>query len=190
MSGFGVNDEPVRQILTALQSDRLFKAPPAQAPLNTWCLVGTSIEAERKSFEELYSGITAPGSPPEAEGEPGCTWIDVKAQQHAYVLGKLWDLPGGSELVDELHRAFGEAVREMESRLLVIVEEEWLVDEASADLRSCINARAAMGRGNAFFEGLWEAYEAGYFPVGWEGEYPDGSLCVYVPAFDSDAELS
>jgi hypothetical protein len=46
-------------------------------------------------------------------------------------------------------------------------------------------AKIARGKLVGFNAGLhqkmWTAYKERLFPYGWEGEYPSGRLCVYVP---------
>ena len=31
---------------------------------------------------------------------------------------------------------------------------------------------------NEFIESLFDSYKSGWFPCGWEGEYPKGKMCI------------
>ena len=82
-----------------------------------------------------------------------------------------------SEELDSLSRTTAE---------LLAPEYGGLLDDIVADLRSCMYSRAAQGTDNAFFERIFSIYRCGSWPCGWDGNYPDGRLAVYIPNVSYD----
>ncbi|UAC48872.1 hypothetical protein K6959_02825 [Bacillus aquiflavi] len=52
-------------------------------------------------------------------------------------------------------------------------------NEVVADLNNCAINRAINGRSSSFFEDLFEVYQIGAIPCGWEGDYPEGRIVAY-----------
>jgi hypothetical protein len=49
------------------------------------------------------------------------------------------------------------------------------------DILSCSQHRVAFGRGDAFWDRVFEIYKSGGMPVGWSGKYPQGRLMAIYP---------
>ncbi|MFP3339623.1 hypothetical protein R0J91_16715, partial [Micrococcus sp. SIMBA_131] len=49
-----------------------------------------------------------------------------------------------------------------------------------ADLHNCAVNRAINGKASSFMNDLFEVYQIGAFPCGWEGHYPEGKIVAYV----------
>lgn len=52
-------------------------------------------------------------------------------------------------------------------------------NDVVADLTNCAINRAINGKNNTFFEDLFEIYQLGAFPCGWNGAYPEGKIIAY-----------
>ena len=52
-------------------------------------------------------------------------------------------------------------------------------NDVVADLNNCAISRAINGKSNSFFENLFEIYQFGAIPCGWEGNYPEGRIVAY-----------
>lgn len=53
-------------------------------------------------------------------------------------------------------------------------------NDVVADLTNCAINRAVNGKNNTFFEDLFEIYQLGAFPCGWNGAYPEGKIIAYT----------
>lgn len=52
-------------------------------------------------------------------------------------------------------------------------------NDVVADLTNCAINRAINGKSSSFVEELFEIYQLGAFPCGWDGDYPEGKIVAF-----------
>jgi len=77
-------------------------------------------------------------------------------------------------------RQAGEAIRQCIKDHL---PEEYMqaLNDIDGDMSCCARSRAMVGKQNHFFEKIFQIYQNGAWPCGWEGNYPEGKLIVFQP---------
>ncbi|MEC2060862.1 MULTISPECIES: hypothetical protein [Bacillus] len=109
----------------------------------------------------------------EAEfGEDEYTWNDLRENEMSEVWDKYYQLIDDQkpQNLDILLDVFSVNVRSAMTELNTFFE------EIVADLNNCAINRAVNGITDNFFEKLFKIYKAGYFPCGWDGDYPNGNF--------------
>nr|WP_232502635.1 hypothetical protein [Bacillus velezensis] len=110
-------------------------------------------------------------------GEDEYAWKDIKENEMSEVWGKFYELNDDQkpQNLDMLLKIFSENVRSATTEFNTFLE------EIVADLNNCAINRAVNGKTDNFFEKLFKIYKAGYFPWGWDGDYPYGSfIALYI----------
>lgn len=110
-------------------------------------------------------------------GEDEYAWKDIKENEMSEVWGKFYELNDDQkpQNLDMLLKIFSENVRSATTEFNTFLE------EIVADLNNCAINRAVNGKTDNFFEKLFKIYKAGYFPCGWDGDYPYGSfIALYI----------
>nr|WP_309690158.1 hypothetical protein [Armatimonas sp.] len=109
-----------------------------------------------------------------------CEWKWVRENELKKLWGVMWahpegelleqklkaQFPSGKQIVQQLPEAFREFAYDMHQ-----------------DFVECALSRALRGQESEFYERIFQAYQAGYFPCGWSGKWPEGRLVVFaIPA--------
>jgi hypothetical protein len=109
------------------------------------------------------------------EFSDGRLWTDVLAWEIRGVLGEYYacDNWRSAKVTPDV-----DAVGRLVQRRLPKEYRE-VTGEVCNDMYNCFIKRAIRGRKPDLFEDIFDAYRAGYWPCGWEGEYPSGRLVVF-----------
>ncbi|MDZ5671411.1 hypothetical protein [Bacillus stercoris] len=119
-------------------------------------------KAEYLAYEEVY-------------GEDEYTWKDIREIEMSEVWERFYELEDNQkpEDIDALLDIFSESIRHASTEFKTFFE------DIVADLNNCAINRAINGNTNNFFEKVFDIYKAGYFPCGWNGDYPNGTFVVF-----------
>ncbi|MFJ9288757.1 hypothetical protein [Bacillus halotolerans] len=100
------------------------------------------------------------------------TLNDLKENEMSEVWDKYYELVHDQkpQNLDILLEVFSENVRSAATEFNTFFE------EIVADLNNCAINRAINGKIDNFFEKLFKIYKAGYFPCGWDRNYPNGNF--------------
>jgi len=116
-----------------------------------------------------------------AWGQAGArlTWVDVRERVASEVMAVRYQIANFTEVDDEL----GKLVDKFHSVLRRKLRGQYadLLDDVAGDLFNCAYSRAVLGESDGLFERIYQAYKAGYWPCGWDGDYPNGVLIMYSP---------
>ena len=108
-------------------------------------------------------------------------WTDIRESVMADVRGATYGNPSLYEMKQSLAdrlKYLGVLVRQrLDDR------HQELLNDIVGDLFCCALNRSVKGA-NGFFEQLFNAYQAGGWPCGWDGTFPHGRLIVYFPKQD------
>jgi hypothetical protein len=107
-------------------------------------------------------------------------WADLNALVMSKVRGhrnKIIDFEAMSKELSKLGDELGLIFKKRLSR----GPYDAIVDQVASDFYHCAYKRAVFGIESHFFETLYECYCAGGWPCGWKGEYPAGTLVIYLP---------
>jgi|SRR5581483_430988 len=108
-------------------------------------------------------------------------WADLRGLVMSKVRGQRNKLVGFDAASKELPKLGDELSAIFKKRLIRGPYDE-ILDDIASDFYHCAYKRAVFGSGPHFFETLYECYRAGAWPCGWKGEYPAGTLVVYLPS--------
>ncbi|WP_069838565.1 hypothetical protein [Bacillus sp. F56] len=125
-------------------------------------IINDQEKAEYLAYEEVY-------------GEDEYTWKDIREIEMSEVWERFYELEDNlkPEDIDALLDIFSESIRHASTEFKTFFE------DIVADLNNCAINRAINGNTNNFFEKVFEIYKAGYFPCGWNGDYPNGTFVVF-----------
>ncbi|MCB7154727.1 hypothetical protein [Bacillus stercoris] len=125
-------------------------------------IINDQEKAEYLAYEEVY-------------GEDEYTWKDIREIEMSEVWERFYELEDNQkpEDIDALLDIFSESIRHASTEFKTFFE------DIVADLNNCAINRAINGNTNNFFEKVFEIYKAGYFPCGWNGDYPNGTFVVF-----------
>lgn len=163
---FGNNTNLVEEVIEFVESGEFFRKPYKGSLENI--IVENSFE---KAKEFAWS-----------QDLPNCplTWPDIREQEMSEVMSVRYSLSN----FDEEDAALGELVDQfgdvLSKRLKGDYEE--LLDEIMGDMYNAAYCRAVNGVSDNLLEKIFMIYKNGGWPCGWEGDYPDGKLIVYIPA--------
>jgi len=111
--------------------------------------------------------------------EDAKNWTDLREDEASKILDATYQDPALGKVRQAVQELW-EPLTETLSRRLP-APYAGLLDDIAADLMNSAVSRAVFGAGDHFFDLLWDVYQKGGWPVGWEGNYPDGRLVVYQP---------
>jgi len=104
-------------------------------------------------------------------------WEDIKSLESGDIIGKLYE-----DDLNSMERPIREMIQSSEiypsdfvSKYIEIFE------EISGDLYICALNRLINGNVDNFYERIFDIYKLGAWPCGWQGNYPEGKMIVYVP---------
>ncbi|MEY9867203.1 hypothetical protein ABIE66_002582 [Peribacillus sp. B2I2] len=118
--------------------------------------------AEHLAYDEIF-------------GEDEYNWKDIRELEMSEVWGSYYAMPEDEkpEGLEALLEIISKNVRESP------FEYNIFYNDVVADLTNCAINRAINGKNSSFFEELFDIYEFGAFPCGWNGDYPDGKIVAY-----------
>jgi len=119
--------------------------------------------AEHLAYDEIY-------------GDDEYNWKDIRELEMSEVWGDYYAMPEGERPpeLNGLLEIIADNVRKSSFKY------SEFFDDVVADLTNCAINRAINGKNNSFFEELFEIYQFGAFPCGWDGNYPDeGKIVAY-----------
>ncbi|KAF1678016.1 hypothetical protein [Bacillus sp. SKDU12] len=122
-------------------------------------IINDQEKAEYLAYEEVY-------------GEDEYTWKDIREIEMSEVWERFYELEDNQkpENIDALLDIFSESIRHTSTKFNTFFE------DIVADLNNCAINRSINGNTDNFFEKIFKIYRAGYFPCGWNGDYPHGTF--------------
>lgn len=102
-------------------------------------------------------------------------WTDLRENQSAEVLGQAYKIDGGSELLDVIFKHWESFEYSLPDRFIT----SGANNEIEADFLFIAKSEKIKSISSSFFAMLLDFYKAGYWPCGWEGDYPNGKLLVH-----------
>ncbi|WP_307220285.1 cytoplasmic protein [Paenibacillus tundrae] len=110
------------------------------------------------------------------------TWQDVKSNESAALFSSIYKEENLKETDNELSEIFESSDNYNED---FIPFDYWdISEEIESDLYKIALNRFINGNKTNFYEEMFECYQSGGWPCGWEGIYPNGKFIVYVPSSD------
>lgn len=168
MSQFGPNTALVEEIIASVDSEIILHPI---APLR-----GDSVRIVTDFRDAKHLARSVPIN----DSDEAPTWTDLRehyVSELNAMVSRQRELEPIEAATDELFDRFTDTLER-----LVSARFPGILDDIGADLSHCARNRALRGLApDSFFERLWQIYRQGYWPCGWEGEYPQGSLLVYQP---------
>ncbi|TKI67406.1 hypothetical protein FC756_13345 [Lysinibacillus mangiferihumi] len=119
-------------------------------------------KAEHLAYDEVF-------------GEDEYNWKDIRELEISEVWGIYYEISenGKTEGLEELLEIIADNVRKSSFKYSIFY------DDVVADLTNCAINRAINGKSSSFFEELFEIYQLGAFPCGWNGDYPEGEIIAF-----------
>lgn len=105
-------------------------------------------------------------------------WEFVKSKETESIVDKIYNQGLVSEQ-EEIFSFFSNI--ENYSKDFIPFEYIDINEEVEGDLTMCALNRLVNGKTNNFYEKLFEVYQSGAWPCGWEGQYPKGNIIAFVP---------
>ncbi|KEZ53660.1 hypothetical protein [Metabacillus indicus] len=116
-------------------------------------------KAEHLAYDEVF-------------GEDEYNWKDIRELEMSEVWGIYYVMPE-NEKPKELVEVIADNVRKSSFKY------NMFYNDVVADLTNCAINRAINGKRSSFFEELFEIYQLGAFPCGWNGDYPEGKIIAF-----------
>jgi hypothetical protein len=145
---------PVLQPAAPIQGERLH-------------VIGDFAEAQEYAYRRYIT-----------DDEDADNWTDLRQKEASKILAARYKDPSLAPVFQAVRELLKPLTQSL-ARLPAPYTE--IVDDVAADLRNCAQSRAVFGANTNFFDLLWNAYQQGGWPCGWEGPYPGGRLVVYQP---------
>jgi len=109
-------------------------------------------------------------------------WQDVKSNESASLFSSVYEKENLKETDNDLSEIFESSDNYNED---FIPFDYWdISEEIESDLYKSALNRFINGDKMNFYERIFRCYQSGGWPCGWEGNYPNGKLIVYVPSSD------
>ena len=164
---FGPNSEAVEEVLAFARTGPLLSGDRGAATGVQDILRVDDIEAARTlAWEAVY-------------GADELNWNDIRSRQMRPVVAATYRLRWYEEARPAFDGLLKDLTRVIEQRLGPGYRD--LVDDVVADLYNIAKARAVLAGPSAFLERLWLIYGVGAWPCGWDGDYPEGRIAVFLP---------
>lgn len=163
---FGNNTNLVEEVIEFVESGEFFCKPYKGS------LENIIVENDFEKAKEFAWTQNLPNCP--------LAWADIREQEMSEVMGVRYSLSD----FDEADAALGELVDQFGDVLSKRIKGDYeeLLDEIMGDMYNAAYCRAVKGVSDNLLEQLFMIYKNGGWPCGWEGDYPDGKLIVYIPA--------
>lgn len=162
---FGLHTHLVEEVIEYARNGELFVGP-YRGDTSSMLIETDFAKAQERAWTQHPDGDYA-------------IWSDLKEGVKSEVLEKRYQLVGFDAIDNELIKLADELGGILKKRLRRGPYED-LTDEVLADFYDCAYKRAVFGSEPHFFETLYACYRAGGWPCGWKGDYPTGTLVVYL----------
>lgn len=118
--------------------------------------------AEHLAYDEIF-------------GEEEYNWKDIRELEMSEVWGIYYSMTENEKPkgLEELLEIIADNVRKSSFKNSIFY------NDVVADLTNCAINRAINGKSNPFFEKLFEIYQFGAFPCGWNDDYPEGKIVAF-----------
>ena len=148
--------EEVIQFSKDFQSEQTNKFP------QNIIIINDTKKAEHLAYEEIF-------------GEEEYNWKDIREMEMSEVWGLYYEKSENEKPkgLEELLEIIADNVRKSSFKYSIFY------NDVVADLTNCAINRAINGKSNSFFEKLFEIYQYGAFPCGWNGDYPEGQIVAF-----------
>ncbi|NMD71267.1 hypothetical protein HHO41_13265 [Bacillus sp. DNRA2] len=119
-------------------------------------------KAEHLAYEEIF-------------GDDEYNWKDIRELEMSEVWGTYYAMSENEKPkgLEELLEIIADNLRKSSFKYSIFY------NDVVADLTNCAINRAINGNSSSFFEELFEIYQFGAFPCGWDGNYPEGRIVAY-----------
>jgi len=107
-------------------------------------------------------------------------WQDVKSNESASLFSFIDEEANLHEIDNELSEIFESADNYKED--FIPFDYLDISEEVESDLYKGALNRFIHGDKMNFYEKIFRCYQSGGWPCGWEGNYPQGEIVVYIPA--------
>lgn len=107
------------------------------------------------------------------------TWTNLRDKESSRLLGKIYQ----DKYFEEIKSKVQIFLKKIDTSITLKLNPPYdeLMDDIISDLSDCFISRFIDGKSNPFFEKIFEAYQSGGWPCGWEGEWPEGNPIVFYP---------
>lgn len=102
-------------------------------------------------------------------------WTDLRENMAAETLGAAYEINDGSQKLDEVFGSW----QSWKFRFPQEMIDAGVASEVESDFLLIAKSLTIPSSSSSFFEMLLNFYRAGYWPCGWQGEYPKGHILVY-----------
>jgi len=162
---YGQHNELVEEVIDFVKASIVLKPSSAFTPLPIE-IINDLLEAQRMAWEATY-------------GKDELSWTDVREREMSKVKATLYGINDFYEIRENLSQLIKSFTLYL--RRTLDDKHKLFLDDIVADLYNCAVSRAVNGAVPCFYEQIFQAYQLGGFPCGWSGDYPVGTLVVYVP---------
>jgi len=106
------------------------------------------------------------------------SWVELREREMGKVLKARYTLPDFNAIDAALGGLIDSLGTILSKRLRGDYRE--LIDDVLGDLHNCAYQRAVFGYKDSLFEAVFSIYKLGGWPCGWQGEFPEGKLIVFI----------
>lgn len=164
---YGQNTNLVQEVIDFIQNNELFK--PENHSFKDIIIVNDYKRAKNLSFSQDLKVVDV-------------IWQDIKSDESAALFSSIYNDENLKETDDVLSEIFESSDNYSEDFIPFDYLE--ILEEVESDLYKCALNRFINGDKMNFYEKIFRCYQSGGWPCGWEGNYPNGKLIVYVPTED------
>ncbi|EPC8418189.1 hypothetical protein EXW45_17160 [Bacillus wiedmannii] len=145
-----------------IQFSKKFQSELTNNISNEIVIINDIKKAEHLAYDELF-------------GEDEYNWKDIRELEMSAVWGIYYAMPENEKPkgLEELLEIIADNVRRSSFKYSIFY------NDVVADLTNCAINRAINGKSSSFFEELFEIYQLGAFPCGWNGDYPEGKIVAF-----------
>ncbi|MED3398583.1 hypothetical protein [Bacillus wiedmannii] len=145
-----------------IQFSKKFQSELTNNISNEIVIINDIKKAEHLAYDELF-------------GEDEYNWKDIRELEMSEVWGIYYAMPENEKPkgLEELLEIIADNVRKSSFKYSIFY------NDVVADLTNCVINRAINGKSSSFFEELFEIYQLGAFPCGWNGDYPEGKIVAF-----------
>ncbi|MGH1038809.1 hypothetical protein [Bacillus wiedmannii] len=145
-----------------IQFSKKFQSELTNNISNEIVIINDIKKAEHLAYDEIF-------------GENEYNWKDIRELEMSEVWGIYYAMPENEKPkgLEELLEIIADNVRKSSFKYSIFY------NDVVADLTNCAINRAINGKSSSFFEELFEIYQLGAFPCGWNGDYPEGKIVAF-----------
>ena len=145
-----------------IQFSKKFQSELTNNISNEIVIINDIKKAEHLAYDEIF-------------GEDEYNWKDIRELEMSEVCGIYYAMPENEKPkgLEELLEIIDDNVRKSSFKYSIFY------NDVVADLTNCAINRAINGKSSSFVEELFEIYQLGAFPCGWDGDYPEGKIVAF-----------